>query len=60
MVYENLCASLGFEPDTFGVERDCFTNSATPPLVEFLLCFLFWQFFSRELEVLDKEEDILA
>ena len=24
------CASLGFEPDTFGVESNRFTNSAKP------------------------------
>ena len=26
------CASMGFEPDTFGVESNRFTNSATPSL----------------------------
>ena len=31
MDYENVCASLGFEPDTFGVESNRFINSATPP-----------------------------
>ena len=28
--FENVCASLGFEADTFGVEGNRFTNSATP------------------------------
>ena len=31
MVFENVCSSLGFEPDTFGVESNLFANSATSP-----------------------------
>ena len=30
--FENICASLEFEADTFGVESNRFTNSATPPM----------------------------
>ena len=29
--FENFCASLEFEPDTFAVESKRFTNSATQP-----------------------------
>ena len=30
--FENFCASLGFEPDTFGIESKRFKDSTTPPL----------------------------
>ena len=35
MFFENVCASLGIEPDTLGVESNRFINSATLPFKKY-------------------------
>ena len=56
---QNVCPCLIFEPDTFGIENNRFTNSATPSLISNTT----WTFLNITLdplnELIKKENSIL-